>query len=84
MKERNKGPEFLRFVKPLIDVLRDIGGAGRPSDIRPMVIQKLKIPETEVDVTLESGVSRVMNQIDWARNYLKDWEMISAQERGIW
>jgi len=84
MKDRNKGPEFLRFIKPLIDVLRDIGGAGRPTDIRPMVIKKLNIPESEAEVTLDSGVSRVMNQIDWARNYLKDWEMISAQERGIW
>lgn len=84
MKNKNKGPKFLRFINPLIEVLRELGGAGRPSDIRPLVIQKLKIPEPEVAITLNSGVSRVLNQIDWARNYLKEWEFISAQERGIW
>lgn len=84
MKSKNKGPEFLRFINPLIEVLRELGGAGRPSDIRPLVIQKLKIPESEVVIILKSGVSRVLNQIDWARNYLKEWEFISAQERGIW
>jgi restriction system protein len=84
MKNKNKGPEFLRFINPLLEVLREIGGAGRPDDIRPIVVKKLKIPESEVEKTLESGVSRVNNQIDWARNYLREWEMLSAQERGIW
>ena len=84
MKEKIKGPEFLKFINPLLEVLREIGGAGRPSDVRPLVIRKLNIPSSEVEVTLDSGVSRVNNQIDWARNYLKEWEMISAQERGIW
>lgn len=84
MKEKNKGPEFLKFINPLLEVLREIGGAGRPSDIRPLVIQKLNIPVSEVEITLDSGVSRVYNRIDWARNYLKEWEMINAQERGIW
>lgn len=84
MKNKTKGPEFLRFIKPLIEVLREIGGAGRPADIRSVVVKKLKIPDSEVEKTLESGVSRVYNQIDWARNYLREWEMLSAQERGIW
>ena len=84
MKKPNSGPEFLRFITPLIDVLRDLGGAGRPSDVRPLVIKKLQIPESETKVMLESGVSRVNNQIDWARNYLKEWDLLSAQERGIW
>lgn len=64
MKNKNKGPEFLRFINPLLEVLREIGGAGRPDDIRPIVVKKLKIPESEVEKTLESGVSRVNNQID--------------------
>jgi restriction system protein len=84
MKSTSKGPEFLRFINPLLAVLREIGGAGRPSDIRPIVIKKLNIPDSEIEKTLDSGVSRVYNQIDWARNYLKEWEMISSQERGIW
>jgi restriction system protein len=84
MKKKNEGPKFLRFIIPLIEVLREIGGAGRPSDIRPLIIQKLKIPESELQITLNSGVSKVLNQIDWARNYLKEWEFLGAQERGIW
>ncbi len=65
MKKINKGPKFLRFINPLLEVLKELGGAGRPSDVRPLVIQKLQIPESETKVMLDSGVSRIYNQIDW-------------------
>lgn len=84
MKENKKGPQFLKFLIPIIEVLKELGGAGRPAEVRPLVTKKLKIPESEIDKTLESGVSRIHNQIDWARNYLKEDGFISAEERGIW
>lgn len=84
MKENKKGPQFLRFLIPIIEVLKELGGAGRPSEVRPLVTKKLQIPESEIEKTLESGVSRVYNQIDWARNYLKEDGFISSEERGIW
>lgn len=78
------GPKFLKFIIPLLEVLKERGGAGKPFEVRPLITDKLKIPESEVQQTLESGVSRVYNQIDWARNYLKEGGFISAEERGIW
>lgn len=84
MKNSKKEPQFLKFLIPIIEVLKELGGAGRPSEIRPLVTKKLKISESEIEKTLESGVSRVYNQIDWARNYLKEDGFISAEERGIW
>ncbi len=84
MGTKNKGPEFLKYITPLIEVLKEQGGAGRSSEIRQLVVSRLNIPESEVEVMLKSGVSRVLNQIDWARNYLKEWELLSSGERGIW
>ena len=83
-KQKHKGPEFLRFFNPLLETLHELGGAGRASDVRPLIAEKLKISEKEVSILLKSGVSRVYNQIDWARNYLKSIGYISSEKHGIW
>ncbi len=64
--------------------MKELGGAGRPIDIRPLVIKKLEISEAETNETLQSGIPRVANQIDWARNYLREEDLLSGKERGIW
>jgi restriction system protein len=84
MKQKNKGPEFLKFFNPLLETLHELGGAGRASDVRPLVIEKLKISEKDISVTLKSGVSRIYNQIDWARNYLKSVGYVSSEKHGVW
>jgi len=84
MKNNKVGPKFLRFINPLVEVLRLNGGVGRPSEIRPLVTKKLNISEVEINQTVGSGVSKIYNQIDWARYYLREWGFISAEERGIW
>ncbi len=78
------GPKFLRFFLPVIEILREMGGAGKASDVRANVINHLGIPTEEAAVTLKSGVSRVGNQVDWARHYLKASGFLAESTRGTW
>ena len=79
-----KGPYFLVYVKPLIEVLKNAGGSGATSDIIDQVIEFMQIPDTEVAKVISSGASRVRNQIQWARMYLVKTDFMDSSQRGVW
>ena len=72
------------YLRPLVEVLRNIGGSGTTADVIDQVIEYMKIPEGEVAKTIASGVSRVRNQIEWARMYLVKADLMDSSQRGIW
>lgn len=81
----SKGPQFLRFFIPVIEVLKELGGSGTPSEVTDLVIERLNIPENEQEEILKkSGLSRVRNQVAWARSYLVKSELLDSSQRGIW
>ena len=79
-----KGPQFTRFFKPIIEVLRETGGSGTVSEVIDRSIDKLRIPESEQQVTLRNGQSRVRNQVQWARLYLVRAGHLDSSKRGLW
>ena len=54
------------------------------AEVIDRVIEKMRIPEAEQEVTLKSGESKVRNQVRWARLYLAYAGYIDASKRGIW
>jgi restriction system protein len=79
-----KGPQFLNYVKPLVEVLKNIGGSGATADVIDQVIAFMKIPDSVVEEIISSGASRVRNQIQWARMYLVKSDLMDSSQRGIW
>lgn len=79
-----EGSEFLRFCIPIVEVLRDLGGSGRPAEVTDLVIERMNIPETEQEVTNKNGGSRIRNQVAWARFYMVKVALLSSSQRGIW
>lgn len=82
--KKARGPAFLRFVIPIVDVLRDLGASGGAAEVADRVIERCKIQETEQEETTSNGQSRVRNQIAWARFYLVKAGLIDASRRGVW
>ena len=83
-QRKTKGPQFIRFLKPIIEVLRESGGSGTSSEVTDKVIERLDIPDKELTVLLKSGQSRVYNQVHWARMYLVNGDLIDSSKRGVW
>lgn len=79
-----KGPDFLKYFKPLLETLKENGGAGKTSEIVDAVIDKMNIPEDELEVTLASGAYKVRNSIQFARLYLVKSDYMDSAERGLW
>ena len=79
-----KGPEFLRFCIPIVEVLRELGGSGRPAEVTDLVIERMNISETEQEVTNKNGGSRIRNQVAWARFYMVKAGLLSSSQHGVW
>jgi len=81
---KSQGSEFLRYCIPIIDVLRDLGGSGRPAEVTDLVLEHLSVSEAEQGVTNQNGGSKVRNQVAWARFYLVQAGYLSSSQRGVW
>ena len=82
--KKGKGSQFIRFFKPIIECLQTIGGSGTVSEVIDRVIEMMKIPESEQEITLKDGTSRVRNQIQWARLDLVKLGYLDSSKRGMW
>ena len=79
-----KGPQFIRFFKPVIEVLKESGGSGTAAEVIDQTIEKMNISEKEQAATTKNGQSRVRNQVNWARLYLVRAGYLDSSKRGIW
>ena len=82
--KKAKGPQFIRFFRPIIEVLQEIGGSGTASEVIDRAIEKMQIPESEQEITVKSGISRVRNQVQFARLHLVKLGYLDSSKRGIW
>lgn len=80
-----KGPQFTRYMIPLLAALREKGGSASSFEATDAVIESEKIPDSVLEETTKNGQSRVRNQIAWARMYLVYGGYIdNSSSRGVW
>jgi restriction system protein len=85
LKKPDSAPEFVRFIGPVIAALDELGGSGRPDEVRGAIAKASNISEAELALRLPSGVqSRFENQVHWARFFLAKGGYIDASRHGVW
>lgn len=78
-------PHFTRYIGPVVAAIRELGGSGRPDEVRAVVARDLHLSDTEQSEPLPSGVqTRFENQVHWARFYLAKAGYIDSSQRGVW
>ncbi len=78
------GPKFVQFFSPIIETLKELGGSGRPSEVRNAIAKQLNISEQDRTELLSGGASRFDNQVAWARFYLVKAGLVDSSKRGVW
>ena len=81
---QNKGPEFIRFFRPIIEVMRTLGGSGTASEIVDRSLELAQVTEAEQQAVNKNGLSRVKNQVHWARQYLVWTGYLGSSKWGVW
>ena len=77
-----QGAQFVRWMKPVLDCLRELG-AARPREVINWIAEKEELPDDAREL-LDSKQERFYNQVHWARQYLV-WEgLLDDSKRGIW
>lgn len=81
---KTKKPQFLRFMIPVIEVLKDLGGSGSASEVTEEIIDQYDISSNELEKVNKNGGSNIKNQIAWVRFYLTKSGLLDSSKRGIW
>jgi restriction system protein len=85
-KRRNPmaGPNFVRYMGPVLTALKRLGGSGRPAEVREIVSEVLALSDDVLDEQSPGGHNRYDNQVAWARFYLAKAGYIDSSNRGVW
>lgn len=76
---------YKKWFAPLIDALLKLGGSAPRSDVHKKIITMCGVSEEELKQKNKSGISIVINDIDWARNYLTyEGILEKTDSQGIW
>lgn len=78
------GPQFIRYMLPILHALREMGGSATASEVTDAVIERENLDEELLALTNKNGQSKVRNQIAWARMYLVHSGHLDASLRGVW
>jgi restriction system protein len=79
-----KKAEFTKYLGPVLDALRELGGSGRPKEVIEKVAKNLNISEKTREEPLKNGSSKWDNQVAWARQYLVYAGLIDNSKKGVW
>ncbi|MCD7894374.1 MAG: AAA family ATPase [Erysipelotrichaceae bacterium] len=76
---------YLRWMKPLLTALKELGGSAKPKEARNQIIIDENLSDEEVNITRgKNNVNKFENEVAFARNSLVYAGYISKEKRGIW
>ncbi|MCR4643836.1 MAG: AAA family ATPase [Oscillospiraceae bacterium] len=74
-----------KWFSPIIEVLLKLNGEARRTEVHEHIVKTYPISDEEMQKKNKSGQSQVLNDIDWARNYLNyEGFLDSNAPDGIW
>ncbi len=79
-----EGLRFKRYLGPILDALRTLGGSGTRRQVVDQIACDLNLPPEAVEERRMSGNPRFPDQVSWARLYLKYEGLINSPKHGVW
>src|SRR5512147_1111794 len=79
-----KVPQHFRYLIPIVEVLKELGGSARSSEVIDLIVEKLRIPEQALLEINKRGQSKIHRQIYWTKNFLAKTGYVSPPKWGGW
>lgn len=76
--------KFSKWYGPVVETLYKMGGSGKRPDVHQKIIEDYGITDEELKIVNSTGTAQVLNDIDWARNYLVYEGVVEKGEGGLW
>ena len=82
---KTSNAKFIKWFKPILDALKELGGSATPREVRNKIIEMMELPNEVTQKTRgKSKVKEFDNDVAWARSYLVHEGIINNRERGRW
>ena len=78
------GGRFTRYMNPVLDALRSLGGSARPPEVYDWIAEHLPVSDAERAERNRSGGSRFENDVAWVRFYFARAGYIDSSRHGVW
>lgn len=84
-KSSKSNAAFLRWMKPVLTALKELGGQGKPQEVRSVIAKNEHLTEDELTETRgKNNVNRFENEVAFARNYLVTGGYLDKSVHGLW
>ncbi|MCB0168467.1 MAG: restriction endonuclease [Anaerolineae bacterium] len=80
-------PTFDKFMNPVIQALKQLGGSGTIEEINNTVIEIAKLSDEQLEILHDpekGSQTEVEYRLAWARTYLKKYGVLENSSRGVW
>ncbi len=85
IEEFHSDARYKQWFKYIIDALIELGGSAERSKVHQRIIDMCSISQEELEKKHKSGQSVILNDIDWARNYLSYEGILDNNSKsGLW
>lgn len=84
-KNSKSNAAFLHWMKPIIIALKELGGQGKPQEVRSIIAKNEHLTEEELSETRgKNNVNKFENEVAFARNYLVSGGYLDKSVYGMW
>lgn len=85
MQNNISNASFLRWMKPILVALKELGGQGKPQEVRSVIAKNEHLTGEELSETRgKNNVNKFENEVAFARNYLVSGGYLDKSVYGIW
>jgi restriction system protein len=76
--------KYKDLLNPTLQALRELGGSANSDEIEEKIIENLKLTENQINEIHKGSRTKLNYQLAWAKNNLKNAELLENSSRGIW
>jgi len=84
-KSGQSNAAHIRWTRPIVQALRDLGGSGTPAEVRAKIVENEHLTQEEISKTRgKTNVNKFENEVAFARKDLVAAGYIDKSIHGVW
>ena len=76
--------KYKDLLNPTLKALKKLGGSANSDEIEEKIIEILKLDDNQINDIHKGSRTKLNYQLAWAKNNLKNAELLENSKRGIW
>ena len=76
--------KYKDLLNPTLQALKELGGSANSNEIEEKIIEIQKLTDNQINEIHKGSRTKLNYQLAWAKNNLKNYELLENSSRGIW